>query len=96
MVTFAEDTAFMAIGETVQNATRKLQSAVNKVDIWTRKWRRKLNEYRLVYVDSTKKKIRQHPVFMNGTQVPYANTGKYLGMILDAKLRWKEHIKKKT
>jgi hypothetical protein len=32
---------------------------------------------------------------MNGTQVPYANTTKYLGMNLDAKLRWKEHIKKK-
>jgi len=28
-------------------------------------------------------------------QVPYANTAKYLGMTLDAKLKWKEHIKMK-
>ena len=29
---------------------------------------------------------------MDGIQIPYANTPKYLGMILDAKLRWDEHI----
>jgi hypothetical protein len=33
--------------------------------------------------------------FINGTKVPYANTAKYLGMTLHAKLRWKENIKKK-
>jgi hypothetical protein len=39
---------------------------------------------------------KQQPIFINGTKVPYANTAKYLGMTFDAKLRWKEHIKKKT
>jgi hypothetical protein len=28
-------------------------------------------------------------------QVPYANTAKYLCMTLDAKLQWKEHMKRK-
>jgi hypothetical protein len=36
MATFADDTAVMAVGETVENSTRKLQSAVNKVTIWTK------------------------------------------------------------
>jgi hypothetical protein len=35
MATFADDTTVMAIGETVDISTRKLQSAVNKVSIWT-------------------------------------------------------------
>jgi hypothetical protein len=34
--TFAGDTAVMAIKEAVENSTRKLQSAVNKVAIWTK------------------------------------------------------------
>jgi hypothetical protein len=36
-VTFADDTAVMAIGETVDISTRKLQSAVNNVAIRTKK-----------------------------------------------------------
>jgi hypothetical protein len=40
-------------------------------------------------------KIKQQPIFVSGTKVPYANTAKYLGMTLDVKLRWKAHIKKK-
>jgi hypothetical protein len=40
-------------------------------------------------------KIRQQLIFINGTQVSYAITVKYLGMTLDPKLQWREHIKKK-
>ena len=32
---------------------------------------------------------------VNSQKVPYANTAKYIGMTLDAKLRWKAHVKKK-
>ena len=33
---------------------------------------------------------------MNGSDIPYHNSAKYLGMTLDAKLRWSEHVKIKT
>ena len=36
------------------------------------------------------------PININGIQIPYENTAKYLGMTLDTKLRWKVHVKKKT
>jgi hypothetical protein len=38
MAMSADDTAVMEIGETVESSTRKLQSAVNKVATWKRKW----------------------------------------------------------
>jgi hypothetical protein len=94
MATFADDTALMAIGETVESSSIKLGSAANKVAIWTRRWRIKLNESKSVHIDFTNNKIRQKPIFINSTEVPYANTAKCLGMTFDAKLRWKEHIKK--
>jgi hypothetical protein len=37
MATFADDTEIMAVGETIENSTRKLQSTVNKVAVWTKK-----------------------------------------------------------
>jgi hypothetical protein len=36
MATFADDTAVLAAGETVENSTGKLQSAVNRIAIWTK------------------------------------------------------------
>jgi hypothetical protein len=37
VATFADDTAVMAIRETIENSTTKLQSAVNKVATWNKK-----------------------------------------------------------
>jgi predicted nucleotidyltransferase len=76
VVIFADDMVVMAIGETIESSTRKLQSAVNKVPIRTIKWQIKLNKSKSVHIDFTNKKIRQQPIFINGTKVPYANTAK--------------------
>lgn len=41
-------------------------------------------------------KRKQHlPIRFNDTQIPHADSAKYLGMTLDARLRWKVHVKKK-
>jgi hypothetical protein len=54
----------------------------NDVAIWIRKWQLGFNESTSVYIDFTNK-IKQQPIFINGTKVQYANTAKYLGMTLD-------------
>jgi len=35
------------------------------------------------------------PITINGKVIPHSNTAKCLGMTLDAKLRWKAHVKKR-
>jgi hypothetical protein len=85
----------MAVGESNENSTKKLQSALNNIANCTKKWRIKLNESKSVHIDFTNMRLTQRPIYINGTQIPYANTAQYLGMTLDTKLRWKEHIKMK-
>jgi hypothetical protein len=46
-------------------------------------------------INFTNRRYEHIPVTINNQKVPYANTAKYLGMTLDAKLRWKAHVKKK-
>ena len=43
----------------------------------------------------TNKKIDYIPILINQLTIPYANEAKYLRMTLNAKLRWKAHVKKK-
>ena len=48
-----------------------------------------------IHVGLTNKSTLGIPIVMDGIQIPCANTAKYLGMTLDAKLRWNEHVKMK-
>lgn len=95
MATFADDTSILATGINTRYATIKLQSAINKVHDWTKKWRIKLNEAKSQHINFTYRREAPLPVFMSERRVPYANTAKYLGMTLDARLNWKSHIKTK-
>jgi hypothetical protein len=44
IATFADDTAIMAVGGNIEEATGKLQQAINMVNSWTKQWRIILNE----------------------------------------------------
>jgi predicted metalloenzyme YecM len=87
VATFADDTAIMAIGDSNTESTEKLQAVVTKIQIWTRKWRIKLNETKSMHIDFTNKRTEHKSICINHQAVPYENTAKYLGMTLDAKLR---------
>lgn len=91
--TFADDTALIAVADTAEESANMLQSHLDKVSRWTKQWRIRLNEAKSAHVNFTYKKDNVCPITLNSQIIPYANTAKYLGMTLDSKLKWKEHIK---
>lgn len=95
IATFADDTAVLAVGETNHVTIPKLRRSIKQLQDWTSKWRIKMNETKSVHVDFTNRKLDYFPLHLNGKTIPHANEAKYLGMTLDAKLRWKAHVKKK-
>jgi hypothetical protein len=56
MATFTDDIAIMAVEDSFQEATEKLQRSVDQVSNWTRKWLIELNEAKSVLVDFTNKR----------------------------------------
>lgn len=94
VATFADDTSLMATGRDIVESTSKLQEANDSISNWCKLWKIKLNENKSVHVNFTLKKIENQPnVTLNNIEVPLENKAKYLGMTLDTKLHWKEHVK---
>ena len=94
VATFADDTVLLATGKNINESTSKLQEANNSISNWCNIWNIKLDETKSVHVNFTLKNIFSQPhVTLNNIIVPLDNKAKYLGMTLDAKLRWKEHVK---
>ena len=93
IATFADDTAILATGKTIEESTSKLQGTINRIHNWTSNWRIKLNESKSIHINFSNKNLQNLPIFINQQVIPYSNTAKYLGMTLDTKLKWKEHVK---
>jgi hypothetical protein len=83
----ADDTAIIAEGDSIEEATGKLQSVIDKVNIWTKKWRINTKRSQIGARNFTNKKVNYLPVNITQQIIPHENSAKYLGMTLDAKLR---------
>ena len=95
---FADDTAILASHDDPRTATRYLQDHLVLLQEWLHKWRIKINAAKSVQITFTLRKGQCPPpslVYMNDTKLPVGNSTKYLGMHLDHKFNWKEHIVKK-
>lgn len=88
--TFADDTAKLASNINPLEASRLLQGSLDEMQKWANKWRIKINES--VHITFTTKHSSCPEVTYNNQIIPMKTEIKYLGMHLDRRLTWKNHI----
>jgi hypothetical protein len=96
--TFADDTVILACLDDPVTASHKLQGHLDELEAWLKKWQININATKSVWVTFTLRKEQCPVVHINNTVIPQSPTVKYLGLHLDFRLMWAQHLatKKKT
>lgn len=92
---YADDTAIVASNENPNTVSNMLQRHLNIIDLWTKRWKIKINETKSSFITFTLKKGSCPVVTLNSIPIPSYSEVKYLGLILDSKLTWNPHLKAK-
>jgi hypothetical protein len=94
MGTFA-DTAILASHHDITIAASYIQEHLDQLQQWMNKWRVKVNEAKSTHVIFELKRGDSPTVRINDIEIPQKSTVRYLGLHLDNKLHWREHIQRK-
>ena len=95
VATYADDTALLASNDSKEDASKIVQNHLNKISIWLKKWNICVNAEKSRHITFALRKGDCPSIFLNGEIIPKTDCVKYLGMHLDRRLTWKNHIKAK-
>ncbi|KMQ86446.1 reverse transcriptase [Lasius niger] len=90
--TFADDTAAIASHVNPVIAFQMLQTNLNAIQKWLKKWRIKANKTKSVHVTFTTRRETCPQVTLNDQPISKSEFAKYLGIYFDRRLNWKTHI----
>ncbi|PNF41415.1 hypothetical protein B7P43_G14387 [Cryptotermes secundus] len=90
---FADDTCLYATDRKEGFIVRKLQRGLSSMETWCERWNIKINEdkTRGVYF-SRGRRPPESCLTLNGRNIPFVNSAKYLGVIFDKRVTWRLHI----
>lgn len=92
---FADDKALLTTDTDPQTATNTLQAHINLLQHWCTLWKIQINEHKSQHITFTLRRATCPPIYFNNISIPQTNEVQYLGLILDRRLTWKPHIRKK-
>lgn len=99
IATFADDTALITQNEDINLATQQLQISLDRLNIWLNKWGITLNSSKCMIKVFTLKRLKElNNITIKGETIPWTppeQAVKYLGVYLDTRLTWSEHINHK-
>ena len=94
-ILFADDTIFFITGNNYADLVTTLNNELCKIVKWLNVNKISINisksQY-MIFQSSKKKSITKENLFINGNMIRKVESTKFLGVIIDSKLSWSEHI----
>ena len=92
---YVDDLLIYVSGSYLPGLERRLQSAINAANAWAGENGLKFSPTKSVAIHFHRKRAHQTPLNLRlgDIEIPNVDSIKYLGMVLDSKLSWKQHIK---
>ncbi|KAJ1126041.1 hypothetical protein NDU88_004454 [Pleurodeles waltl] len=92
---YVDDVAVISQSFSAKDAAKNLQASLSKFSGWYSDWRMNLNTSKATETLFTRKLIKKHPqVCLNGEEIKWESSISYLGVTLDSKLSWRNHMEK--
>ena len=95
---FIDDIAYGIQGESDQQNVEKLTKMLNLAEGWKQRHGAQFetSKYVLIHFTRNHRKAADCPIILQGTTIEPSLTGRYLGVIFDKGLRFKEHVQHAT
>ena len=95
---FADDTSLFSVVCDLNTSVNEINDDLKKIEAWAHQWKMSFNPDPLKQAQkvifSRKRNKPHHPdIIFNGNTVKKSSSQKYLGMLLDSKLDFDEHVK---
>lgn len=91
--TYADDTAVAAYSTHLNLSIKYLQTALDQIITWMKKWKIKINENKFqAVIFSRRKTDNREELIVNNKTITWKKTAKYLGIRFDMRLTWGCHI----
>ena len=90
---FADDLCFYIAGGNTAALHQKAQIVMDKASAWSKSKGMKFSSSKTMPVIFSRLKYKQPPpLVLNGVPLKYGHLAKYLGVYIDSKLTWRDHV----
>ena len=94
-IIFADDTSFFLEGTKLEEIIELINNELEKVNVWLKANKLTLNIKKTHYMMFHRTRIKhsnRKEIYIDGNSINYTNNTKFLGVIIDKKLNWSDHI----
>jgi hypothetical protein len=88
---FADDTCLYATDRKEGYVLRKIQSRFDSMAAWCKRWNIKINEDKTQAIYFTHRNRPPDSLKLNGRNIPFVNSVKYLDVLFDKRMTWRLH-----